>query len=128
MVRVIGDGIDVVTSRLARLHHRRPQRPGRQGRRLPGHRGTFYLCLIVAVVAFPLGIGAAIYLEEYAPKSRFTSFIDINIRNLAGVPSVVYGILGLTIFVKGFGSRSLTGGRARRWRPGSRWPSWCCRS
>lgn len=75
-----------------------------------GLRGTFYLCLIVAVVAFPLGIGAAIYLEEYAPRSRLSSFIDINIRNLAGVPSVVYGILGLTIFVKGWGIGSLTGG------------------
>ena len=67
-----------------------------------GLRGTFYLCLIVALTAFPLGIGAAIYLEEYAPKSRLTNFIDINIRNLAGVPSVVYGILGLSILVKDF--------------------------
>lgn len=75
-----------------------------------GLRGTFYLCLIVAVVAFPLGIGAAVYLEEYAPRNRLTSFIDINIRNLAGVPSVVYGILGLTIFVNGIGLRWLTGG------------------
>ncbi|MEL7155862.1 MAG: phosphate ABC transporter permease PstA [Actinomycetota bacterium] len=75
-----------------------------------GLRGTFYLCLIVAVVAFPLGIGAAIYLEEYAAKNRLTNFIDINIRNLAGVPSVVYGILGLTIFVKGIGIGWLTGG------------------
>lgn len=75
-----------------------------------GLRGTFYLCLIVAVVAFPLGIGAAIYLEEYAPKNRLTGFIDVNIRNLAGVPSVVYGILGLTIFVKGIGISWLTGG------------------
>ncbi|MGI9613252.1 MAG: phosphate ABC transporter permease PstA [Acidimicrobiales bacterium] len=73
-----------------------------------GLRGTFYLCLIVAVVAFPLGIGAAIYLEEYAPRNWLTNFIDINIRNLAGVPSVVYGILGLTIFVRGLGP--LTGG------------------
>ncbi|MGF1600023.1 MAG: phosphate ABC transporter permease PstA [Acidimicrobiales bacterium] len=75
-----------------------------------GLRGTFYLCLIVAVVAFPLGIAAAIYLEEYASKNRLTNFIDINIRNLAGVPSVVYGILGLTIFVQGWGIGSLTGG------------------
>ncbi|MDH3679998.1 MAG: phosphate ABC transporter permease PstA [Acidimicrobiia bacterium] len=75
-----------------------------------GLRGTFYLCLIVAVVAFPLGVGAAIYLEEYAPSNRLTNFIDINIRNLAGVPSVVYGILGLTIFVKGVGIGAITGG------------------
>jgi phosphate transport system permease protein len=63
-----------------------------------GLRGTFYLCLIVAIVAFPLGIGAAIYLEEYASDGWFSSFVNINIRNLAGVPSVVYGILGLIIF------------------------------
>ena len=73
-----------------------------------GLRGTLYLCLIVAAVAFPLGIGAAVYLEEYAGRNRLTNFIDINIRNLAGVPSVVYGILGLTIFVKGLGF--MTGG------------------
>ena len=48
----------------------------------------------------PLGIGAAIYLEEYAPRNRLTSFIEVNIRNLAGVPSVVYGLLGLAIFVE----------------------------
>lgn len=75
-----------------------------------GLRGTFYLSLIVAVVAFPVGVLAAIYIEEYAPRNRLTNFIDINIRNLAGVPSVVYGILGLTIFVKGWGIGNLTGG------------------
>ncbi len=77
---------------------------------IQGLRGTFYLCVITAVVAFPLGIGSAIYLEEYATKGKFSTFIDLNIRNLAGVPSVVYGILGLTIFVKGPGIGSITGG------------------
>ncbi len=77
-----------------------------------GLKGTFYLCLIVAVVAFPLGIAAAIYLEEYAPKTRLSSFIEVNIRNLAGVPSVVYGILGLAIFVNGWGISAITGGRS----------------
>ena len=77
-----------------------------------GLKGTFYLCLIVAIVAFPLGIAAAIYLEEYAPKTRLSSFIEVNIRNLAGVPSVVYGILGLAIFVNGWGISSITGGRS----------------
>ncbi len=83
-----------------------------------GLKGTFYLCLIVAFVAFPLGIAAAIYLEEYAPSNRLTSFIQLNIRNLAGVPSVVYGILGLAIFVNEFdlldgkfGIGAITGGR-----------------
>ncbi len=75
-----------------------------------GLKGTFYLCLIVVIVAFPLGIAAAIYLEEYAPANRLTGLIQLNIRNLAGVPSVVYGILGLAIFVNVLGP--LTGGRS----------------
>lgn len=70
-------------------------------------RGTFYIGVFVVVFAFPIGIGAAIYLEEYAEPGRFTSFIDVSIRNLAGVPSVVYGILGLTIFVQAL--RGFTG-------------------
>jgi len=74
-----------------------------------GLRGTFWIGVFVVFLGFPLGIGAAIYLEEYAPKSRLTRFIDINIRNLAGVPSIVYGILGFAIFVKSLGS--FTGGR-----------------
>ncbi|MGQ0680669.1 MAG: phosphate ABC transporter permease PstA [Actinomycetota bacterium] len=72
-----------------------------------GLRGTFYIGVFVAAIAFPIGVGAAVYLEEYAPRSRFTQFIDVNIRNLAGVPSVVYGLLGFAIFVKVL--RSLTG-------------------
>ncbi len=75
-----------------------------------GMRGTFWLAVMVIVLAFPLGIGAAVYLEEYAPKNGLTRFVDINIRNLAGVPSVVYGILGLTIFVERLGD--LTKGRS----------------
>ena len=55
---------------------------------------------IAGVVAFSLGVGAAIYLEEYAKKGTFASFIQLNIANLAGVPSIVYGILGLVIFVR----------------------------
>jgi phosphate transport system permease protein len=56
--------------------------------------------VIVAVVAFPIGVGAAVYLEEYARDTWLTRFITANIRNLAGVPSIVYGILGLVIFVE----------------------------
>jgi phosphate transport system permease protein len=63
----------------------------------------------VVVLAFPLGLAAAIYLEEYAPDTRFVRFIDVNIRNLAGVPSIVYGILGFAIFVKSMDG--LTGGK-----------------
>jgi phosphate transport system permease protein len=61
--------------------------------------GTALLVMIVALTAFPVGIMTAIFLEEYSADNRFARFIDINIRNLAGVPSVVYGILGLTVFV-----------------------------
>jgi phosphate transport system permease protein len=101
--QVLFDGWDVMTSRLGDFVSSGLGSQPEVSGIAQGLRGTFYLCVIVAVVAFPLGIGAAIYLEEYAPRNRFTSFIDINIRNLAGVPSVVYGILGLTIFVKGLG-------------------------
>jgi phosphate transport system permease protein len=62
--------------------------------------GSFLMMVFVVLVSFPLGIGAAIYLEEYAPNTRFSRFINVNIRNLAGVPSVVYGLLGLVIFVE----------------------------
>lgn len=110
VVQVFGDGSSVLTGRLGGFLTGGLSARAAKAGIAQGLRGTLYLCLITAVVAFPLGIGAAIYLEEYAPKSRLTTFIDINIRNLAGVPSVVYGILGLTIFVKGYGFRSLTGG------------------
>jgi phosphate transport system permease protein len=62
--------------------------------------GSLYLMVFVIVMAFPLGIGAAIYMEEYARDTRLTRFINTNIRNLAGVPAIVYGILGLAIFVE----------------------------
>lgn len=62
--------------------------------------GSLWLMGLVAVIAGPLGVGAAIYLEEFAPKNRLTRLIELNIANLAGVPSVVYGLLGLEIFVR----------------------------
>lgn len=62
--------------------------------------GSIWLILLTAAFAVPIGVGAAIYLEEYAPKNRLTKIIEINISNLAGVPSIVYGILGLTLFVR----------------------------
>lgn len=79
-----------------------------------GVRGTLQLASIVAVAAFPIGIGAAVYLEEYAGDSRFSRLVNINIRNLAGVPSIVYGLLGLAVFVNLLGANGrggLTGGR-----------------
>ncbi|MGH9133225.1 MAG: hypothetical protein ACRDZZ_04755, partial [Ilumatobacteraceae bacterium] len=65
-----------------------------------GIRGTVTLAVIVLIVAVPLGIACAVYLEEYAGRSRFAKWTRINVRNLAGVPSIVYGLLGLGIFVK----------------------------
>lgn len=65
-----------------------------------GLMGSFWIAVFVAVLAFPIGISAAVYLEEYAPRNKMTAIIDIAIRNLAGVPSVVYGLLGLFLFVK----------------------------
>ncbi len=71
----------------------------RAGGILPAIIGTFWLTLGTAVVAVPLGIGAAIYLSEYAPDNRWTRVIRIAIINLAGIPSVVYGLFGLGLFV-----------------------------
>ena len=62
--------------------------------------GSFYLIVLCAALAVPVGVGAAIYLEEYAPTNRLTRFIEINIANLAGVPSVIYGLLGLQVFAR----------------------------
>lgn len=62
--------------------------------------GSVYLMLFVLLFAVPLGVGAAIYMEEYATDTRLARFINANIRNLAGVPAIVYGILGLAIFVE----------------------------
>jgi len=61
------------------------------------------LILLVIALSVPLGVGAAIYLEEYAPDNAITRLIELNLNNLAGVPSVVYGILGLSVFVRGIG-------------------------
>ncbi len=65
--------------------------------------GSLMLMVVVIPIALILGIGTAIYLEEYAKKNWFTHFIETNIQNLAGVPSIVFGLLGLTIFVNVFG-------------------------
>jgi phosphate transport system permease protein len=62
--------------------------------------GTIWMISLTALVAIPVGVGAAVYLEEYARPSRLKTFIQINIANLAGVPSIVYGILGLAMFVR----------------------------
>ena len=65
--------------------------------------GSLYLMLLVAVMCVPVGVAASIYLEEFAPKNRWTDLIEVNISNLAAVPSIVYGILGLAIFINFMG-------------------------
>ena len=62
--------------------------------------GTLWILVLTAIIAIPLGIAAGVYLEEYAKKSKAASFLEINISNLAGVPSIIYGLLGLEIFVR----------------------------
>jgi phosphate transport system permease protein len=66
----------------------------------PALVGTLWVIGMVVLFSLPVGVGAALYLEEYAPDNRLTRFIEVNIRNLAGVPSIVYGILGLYMFVR----------------------------
>ncbi|RFB14745.1 phosphate ABC transporter permease PstA [Bacillus sp. HNG] len=107
--RVIADGLgwinlDFITGKLSTD----PGRAGIMGAIL----GTVWLMVVVAPVTMFLGIGTAIYLEEYATKGRLQSFIQTNIANLAGVPSIVFGILGLTVFVRtmGLGNIVLAGG------------------
>lgn len=74
--------------------------------------GTFWVIILTAVMTVPVGIATAVYLEEFAPDNRITRLIQLNISNLAGVPSVVYGLLGLAIFVQYLfdGQRSLLAG------------------
>jgi phosphate transport system permease protein len=75
--------------------------------------GSFYAVLVCFGISFPVGIAAAIYLEEFAPKNRWTSLIEVNINNLAAVPSIVFGLLGLAVFIGWFGlprSAPLVGG------------------
>ena len=77
----------------------------------PAILGSVSLGVIVMLVAVPIGVGAALYLEEYAPKAWWTDIIEINIANLAGIPSIVYGLLGLGVFyyLLGFGPSLITG-------------------
>ncbi len=80
---------------------------------LPALVGSVLLIALTAVMALPVGVGAAIYLEEYGGRSRVARFIELNIANLAGVPSIIYGLLGLGVFVRFMGlGRSLIAGAA----------------
>ena len=102
----------------AALQHRAcsPTAP-RAGRRPSGIGvamiGSLYMMVIVLLLALPIGVAASIYLEEFAPKNRLTDLIEVNINNLAAVPSIVFGLLGLAVFINFLGlprSASLVGG------------------
>jgi phosphate transport system permease protein len=104
---------DVLVEGLARIDwqfltsfpSRRPARAGIVG----ALAGTLWVMITVAMLSFPIGVGAGIYLEEFARDNGFTRFIEINISNLAGVPSIIYGLLGLAAFVRIM--EPITGGR-----------------
>ena len=88
---------------------REPEQAGIRG----ALAGSFWTLLVTLLVSLPVGVAAAIYLEEFAPKNRLTDFIEININNLAAVPSIVFGLLGLAVFINFFGmprSAPLVGG------------------
>jgi phosphate transport system permease protein len=75
--------------------------------------GSFLTLIVTLLLSFPIGVAAAVYLEEFAPKNRLTDFIEVNINNLAAVPSIVFGLLGLAVFIQLFGlprSAPLVGG------------------
>ncbi|MEX1994176.1 MAG: phosphate ABC transporter permease PstA [Steroidobacteraceae bacterium] len=75
--------------------------------------GSFLMLLVTLLLSFPIGVAAAVYLEEFAPSNRFTDLIEVNINNLAAVPSIVFGLLGLAVFIQFFGvprSAPLVGG------------------
>lgn len=81
---------------------------------LTGLTGSLSLMVVVATLAFPIGVAAALYLEEFAPDNRFTRLMQVNIANLAGVPSVVYGLLaaGMFVYLLGFGRSLFSGAMA----------------
>jgi phosphate transport system permease protein len=103
----IGPNLSEVWSLLKRLvQQRQSSDPNIAGFRI-GIAGSLWLLGLVALVGIPVGIGAGVFLEEYAPPGRLRRIIQTNIANLAGVPSIVYGILGLALFVRAFGVKGL---------------------
>ena len=110
LVDVARDGLRWVSwDFLTHFPSRIPERAGIKSAIL----GSLWMMVLTAGISFPLGVGAAIYLEEYSPRNWVTRLLQTNIANLAGVPSIVYGILGLAIFVRFFGlGRSVLAGAA----------------
>jgi phosphate transport system permease protein len=96
LVDILLDGFSGLSSAL--LFNYTSRFPEEAGIRA-GITGTISLMVLVAALSFPIGVGAGLYLEEFAPSNRFTRLIEVNISNLAGVPSIVYGLLGAGVFV-----------------------------
>lgn len=97
LIDILHDGLKRIDLRfLTSFPSRKPERAGI----LSPLVGTLWVMILTAIFAFPIGVGAGIYLEEYAKRNWFTRLIEINIANLAGVPSIIYGLLGLGIFVR----------------------------
>lgn len=96
--------VDIFSKGLARINwdffRNLPSRHASRSGIMTAMAGMLSLLLFTIIIALPVGILAGVYLQEYGKKNRFASFIEINIANLAGVPSVIYGILGLTLFVR----------------------------
>ncbi|RAU83967.1 phosphate ABC transporter permease PstA [Pontibacter arcticus] len=88
-----------------------PSRRAARAGILTAWAGTLWILVLTTIIAFPLGVSAGVYLEEYARKNRLSNFLEINISNLAGVPSIIYGLLGMEIFVRqmGLGGSLLSG-------------------
>ena len=97
LIRILFDGVDWLSWHfLTNFPSRHPEIAGMKSAIF----GTIWTIALTGVFTVPIGIGAAVYLEEYSPKNWFTQIIEINISNLAGVPSIVYGLLGLALFVQ----------------------------
>ncbi|TPE44973.1 phosphate ABC transporter permease PstA [Pontibacter mangrovi] len=95
LIDIVAEGITRINwDFLTSLPSRRASRAGI----LTAWAGTLWILVLTTLIAFPLGVGAGIYLEEYGRKNRLANFLEINIANLAGVPSIIYGLLGLEIF------------------------------
>jgi len=114
---------DVLTDGLGRVNWQfiseMPSRKPEQAGLLSALVGTIWMMITVAIIAFPIGVGSGIFLEEFSEDNWFTRIIEININNLAGVPSIIYGLLGLQVFVRLLGTDaekifgfSITGGRS----------------
>lgn len=105
---ILGDGLQRIDwDFLTALPSRRASKAGI----LTAWAGTAWIMVLTAVIAIPLGVSAGIYLQEYGKKNRLASIVEVNISNLAGVPSIIYGLLGLEIFVRtlAMGSSLLAG-------------------